>query len=171
VGRLPLRLADPKTTAGYEFAGGGCDKGTPILQPGESCAIQVLFTATIGPNLGRLSVDYDDSLVRQTMAIPLTGAGTDTPVNLTTPTIIGDPHPGIALTADPGQWVGSQPMSLRYEWWRCDEDSAMCKELVGKDTTYTPTDTDLYCGLELKIVAANAAGEQEAVSSRPIVRP
>ena len=44
------------------------------------------------------------------------------PANVSAPTISGDPLDGETLTADPGTWTGTTPVTYTYQWQRCDED-------------------------------------------------
>src|SRR6266545_3433232 len=47
-------------------------------------------------------------------------AGADAPpTNDTPPSIAGTPQAGQTLTASPGSWSGTQPLSYTYQWRRC----------------------------------------------------
>ncbi|WP_426513552.1 choice-of-anchor D domain-containing protein [Dactylosporangium sp. McL0621] len=166
-GPAAVRLGTVTATAGYQVTG-RCD--TDAVAPGQSCALQLQLTTVLGPSEGTLNVDYYDAETRHTVTISLDGAGTDVPVNVTPPAITAEPHPGVTVAADPGRWAGLQPMDLRYEWWRCDNDGAdNCTELLGTEATYTPTDADLYWQLRLKVIAGNAAGVRAADGTGRIV--
>ena len=60
------------------------------------------------------------------------------PANVAAPTITGDPLDGQTLTADPGTWTGTTPITYDYQWQRCDDDGANCVDILGADDpTYT----------------------------------
>ena len=82
-------------------------------------------------------------------------AGTDTaasapsallpapPVNAVAPSISGDEEVGETLTADPGELDGTDPMTIDYQWQRCDAAGDDCEDIAGAtDETYTLTDED-----------------------------
>ena len=50
------------------------------------------------------------------------------PVNRSAPTISGTPTQGQTLTANPGTWNGTPPITYGYQWRRCDSAGANCVE-------------------------------------------
>jgi Concanavalin A-like lectin/glucanases superfamily/Calcineurin-like phosphoesterase len=50
--------------------------------------------------------------------------GQSAPVNTSPPTISGTPQAGQTLTADPGSWSGTQPITYAYQWQRCSASYA-----------------------------------------------
>jgi hypothetical protein len=53
----------------------------------------------------------------------------DAPVNSSPPSISGTAQVGQVLTADPGSWTGTQPISYGYQWRRCDSAGANCEDI------------------------------------------
>src|SRR5262245_52895731 len=53
-------------------------------------------------------------------------AAPQVPANSAPPQVIGNPLLGQTLTVNPGTWVGPQPITLTYQWWRCDHTGAAC---------------------------------------------
>jgi hypothetical protein len=104
------------------------------------------------------------------MALMLVGAGTATaattrPQNTVRPSISGVAKQGELLTADPGTWTGTQPITFTYQWRRCDTNGANCANIIGATSkTYTLTSVDLGNRLRVRVRAANSAGATNATS-------
>jgi hypothetical protein len=172
VGSAPISLKTPSATGGYQ-ASTKCDPAdAPALRPGRSCVLSLSGDLRPGPDPGTLRVDYADGTVVHTLTVAITATGmTDAPVNLTDPGFDATPHPGVLLTADPGQWVGRPPMTFTYDWWRCEDDGGECVPLGWTGATYTPTDDQVGYTLQIRVTATNPFGRQEAVSSMWRVMP
>jgi hypothetical protein len=97
-------------------------------------------------------------------AVKLTGAGVlMSPKGLTRPTISGLSVVGGTLTATPGTWTGSAPMTYAYQWYCLG--SAKTPILGAIKPTYTLTSSDVGCAVSVDVVARNAAGKGAAVES------
>jgi hypothetical protein len=93
------------------------------------------------------------------------GAATTAPRNTARPTISGTARQGQILTADPGTWSGSQPITFAYQWRRCDTNGANCSNIIGATSkTYTLVSTDVGNKLRVRVRASNDAGSRTAVS-------
>jgi hypothetical protein len=89
------------------------------------------------------------------------------PVNRIAPTIEGTPADGATLTATPGLWDGTEPISFAYQWQRCDGAAGACVPIGGAtDSTYTATGGDVGSALRVVVTATNRAGSAPAASSR-----
>jgi PASTA domain len=74
-------------------------------------------------------------------------------------TVVGD-----VLLATPGTWIGTQPISLTYQWQRCDAALA-CSDLTGQTGTSLPLTEDLVGSrIRVAVTAANVAGSATATS-------
>ena len=63
------------------------------------------------------------------------------------------------MTADPGIWSGTPPVSLDYQWLRCAADGTGCAEIPGADQQdYVLTAADTGHGIRVEVTATNAAG-------------
>ena len=93
------------------------------------------------------------------------------PVNTATPTIsregeTGTPTPAIEasrLTAEPGEWEGTQPITYAYRWLSCTPELEGCTPIEGATSAaFTPTAAYLGRALEVEVTATNAAGSATA---------
>jgi hypothetical protein len=86
-----------------------------------------------------------------------------TPVSL--PTIAGTPMTGQTLTAGPGRWNGTAPVSFAYQWRRCDAAGNSCSAIAGANgSTYLLAGADVQRRLRVSVTARNAAGSSAATS-------
>lgn len=104
------------------------------------------------------------------LLVLLVGAGTavaatSPPRNTVRPTISGTARQGEVLTADPGSWSGTQPVTFKYQWLRCDTNGASCANIIGATSkTYTVSSVDVGNALRVRVRATNSAGSSTAVS-------
>jgi hypothetical protein len=61
------------------------------------------------------------------------------PTNSTQPSLSGKSVEGEKLTANPGTWNGSAPISFQYQWLSCDATAAHSKNIAGRPTRPTPS--------------------------------
>jgi hypothetical protein len=94
-----------------------------------------------------------------------TAAGTSAPRNTSPPTISGTTNVGSALAATKGVWTGTEPLSYKYQWLRCDENGGSCATIGGAtDNTYTLKNVDAANTLRVRVTATNADGSASATS-------
>lgn len=94
-----------------------------------------------------------------------TGTAATKPALKTVPKVTGTAVRGQTLTAAPGTWTGSAPLTYSYQWLRCA--SATSCETIARETTATYTIAPADVGRRLRVVvtAANAAGSTQAASA------
>ena len=97
-------------------------------------------------------------------------AATTLPRNTVRPTIAGTARQSELLTAAPGTWAGTQPLTFTYQWRRCDTNGASCANITGATgRTYTLTSVDVGNRVRVRVRAANDAGARTATSAATTV--
>src|SRR3990170_9880 len=92
------------------------------------------------------------------------------PQNTKLPAITGTPRVGQTLTAQEGNWSGTEPITYAFLWLRCDAQAANCAAITGATAkTYVVTAADLGRRLRVRVTARNAAGSATATSNPTVV--
>jgi hypothetical protein len=92
------------------------------------------------------------------------------PLMLAGPTISGTVLPEETLTANPGTWVGTPPITFSYQWESCSPVTSDCTNIAGAtEPTYKIPPTEAGDGYVVKVKAVNPYGEAEERS--PEVKP
>lgn len=108
------------------------------------------------------------ALVGLGSAVPTGTAGpAQAPQNTDRPTISDTtPQAGQTLTANPGEWTGTQPIVFSFQWLRCNSGGQQCVAIPGAAVrTYTATQADVGDTLRVRVTARNAAGSSTADSA------
>jgi hypothetical protein len=93
-------------------------------------------------------------------------AAASKPANTSPPTISGTPLVAQTLTANPGSWSGSQPISFVYQWRRCDQHGGGCLDIAGAGgRTYLLKQADLGHTLRVQVTARNSVGFSTVTSA------
>ena len=97
-----------------------------------------------------------------------TAASEVAPRNQSPPTISGTPREGSTLTARPGRWTGTEPITFAYTFLRCDRNGGSCAAISGatdvRSRTYTLRGVDVGNTLRVRVTATNRDGERSATS-------
>jgi hypothetical protein len=92
------------------------------------------------------------------------------PANTSAPTISGSTAVGATLTASPGSWSGTQPISYAYQWRRCDPAGGSCADVAGATAqTYALGDADAGATMRVSVTGSNTAGSATATSAQTAV--
>jgi fibronectin type 3 domain-containing protein len=172
--------ADPGQWSGttpitYTFQWQSCD------QSGNNCAniagatsqTYVLGQADIGTTLRVFvtgSNTFGSASATSNATAVVIDPGPIPPSNASLPTISGTPQAGQTLTADPGQWSGTQPISFAYQWDSCDQTGSNCVNILGATSqTYTLTLLDVGTTVRIEATGSNTAGSSTAISNQTAV--
>lgn len=91
--------------------------------------------------------------------------GSARPRNVEPPVISGTPVLGQTLTAEPGTWSGTQPLSFSVQWLRCNRTGGGCSSIAGATSrTYTLRQDDVGTTLRIRVTARNSIGTTSATS-------
>ena len=92
------------------------------------------------------------------------------PQNTALPGITGTPMEDETLTASTGTWSGPQPISMSFQWYRCDANGANCVPIAGATgQTYKLTVADVGFTIRVTGTATNAGGSAFATSPQTSV--
>jgi streptogramin lyase/type II secretory pathway pseudopilin PulG len=132
---------------------GGATWGAPQdIDPG-----QALTGASCAPGFC-LAVDASGNVLVYT--------GDAAPRATGAPTISGTPAPGQVLTASPGPWSGTVPITYAYQWSDCEASGEGCTDIEGATSaTYSLQASDVGHTVEVLVTATNAVGSGEASSA------
>ncbi len=95
----------------------------------------------------------------------LIGSKPTAPENVIAPSIEGNPTTGEMLSAQPGLWLGSEPISYTYQWQRCDAKGEECTNIhEATGETYVLGEADLESTIRVVVTAKNSLGSASATS-------
>ncbi len=92
-------------------------------------------------------------------------AGPNLPRNTASPTISGTPAVGRVLTLRVGTWTGAQPISFRYQWYRCNRSGGGCTAIHGAfGLTWRILQASVGHTIRAAVTATNPGGTSSATS-------
>jgi RHS repeat-associated protein len=97
----------------------------------------------------------------------------ETPVNVTAPTVSGDPLVGSTLAVSNGSWNASASyggLSYSYQWLRCGYDGTACTAISGATgSTYTPVSADNSHALAVEVTASNSSASGTVTAHASVI--
>ncbi len=157
----------------YHWVRCGTDGGLPdgsncVFLPGATKSKYTLVAADVGFRM-RVRVTATNSAGSSTVASNPTAVVVGPPVNTSNPAIQGSLVTGSVITANPGTWVGRQPIQFSYRWLRCDTGGGNCV-VVASGRTYRLGSSDLNHKMRFNVTASNAIGSKTVTSGEsPVV--
>lgn len=92
------------------------------------------------------------------------------PANEDAPSITGSLVEGETVSAQPGTWTGSTPISYAYQWQRCSAAGEECEEIPEATAqSLTLSSADVGHMVRVEVTATNLAGSESAFS--PVAGP
>ena len=130
----------------------------PLTSADATHTLRVLVTATNGVAPDGTATSAPSAVVQTASAAP---------VNTSPPTISGTAQVGQTLTANPGTWTGTAPITYSYLWQRCDAAGANCASTGVATTTYPLTSADATRTLRVVVTATNGVAPDGTATSAP----
>ncbi len=98
------------------------------------------------------------------------------PIDRVAPSVSGPAQDGQTLTANPGTWGGTAPISFTYTWRRCDSAGKNCGAVFtapSSSPTYVLQDADLGHTMSVVVTATNPVGPtvQGSFAENAVVTP
>jgi hypothetical protein len=104
-------------------------------------------------------------LVVAAAASTVTAKSAVAPSNASAPTISGQASAGSTVTANPGTWRGSAPITFQYQWRICGANGGACRDIGGATAqTYAIRSADVGNTLRVHVIASNGDGSSGATS-------
>jgi hypothetical protein len=163
VSRNWSRLGTTQSTT-YAFAELSCGKTYTLTVQAYDRSDNNSQPASISASSGACSAGNPPS------ASPTPTPPPSSPVNASPPSLAGLTREGETLTASPGNWSGTAPITYAYQWLRCDLAGANCAVIAGAaSSSYRLTLSDASHTMRVRVTAANAAGNASATSAASAV--
>ncbi|MEA2133751.1 MAG: large repetitive protein [Solirubrobacteraceae bacterium] len=151
---------------GYEYQWLRCDlDGTNCSDiPGAVAQDYLLTGADTGHGI-RVEVTATNAAGTATASSPVASVDAAAPQSTTAPSVSGTLRDGQTVTADPGVWSGTGPITYEYQWLHCDATGQTCALIGGAtEQTYTLGGSDVGGQVRVSVVATNAGGTAQASS-------
>ena len=154
------------TPTRVDYSIDGSRTGTQTSAPfGETLDTTKLSNGSHTLTLTAYVNDGNNKNVTSSVSVNVSNAVPTAPSASGAPSISGTPTVGQVLTASPGTWSGTSPISYAYQWARCASSGASCSQMAGATgTSYTLRSTDAGSTFRVVVVATNSVGSSSATS-------
>lgn len=134
---------------------------TPLIKVDGSVSLRLTSSADDGADYA--SKEGGAGLAPQ---LVVTVGGSAVPKNTAVPAISGPTSVGELVTAQPGGWSSTSPVSYGYQWRRCDGAGAACADISGETgASYRLVPADVGQTLRVIVTATNDDGTGTASST------
>ncbi|MCA1706415.1 MAG: hypothetical protein LC808_25395, partial [Actinobacteria bacterium] len=145
----------PPLTLSYQWRRCARD-GSCSEIPGATDQRYHLSSAEVGTTVDVVVTATNSAGSASSTAAPSDEVQALTPANTATPNITGTAKENSTLTASPGAWSGSTPLTHTYQWQRCDALGASCLDIAGATgKTYKAAALDIDATLRVRVTADN----------------
>ena len=159
----PSSSASPTVASGPFDAGAWVSLDVTALIPAAGPVTLALTSSAPAP---MAFASREQGGTAPSLSIETAAAVVTAPANETAPSISGLAQEGQTLTATPGTWSGTQPITKVFQWLRCNRTAGSCVVIAGaNNTTYTLTGDDVGNTLLVGVTASNSAGSSDAASA------
>jgi hypothetical protein len=154
----------------YAYAWSRCDSsGSNCVSTGVTSQTYTLASADVGSTF-KVTVTASNTAGSASLtAGPTAVVAAAPPSNSSLPSVTGTLQAGSTLTAQNGQWNGTQPLTYGYLWQRCDSGGANCVSTGVATSTYLLSTTDVGSTMRVVVTATNSAGNASATSTQTLV--
>jgi hypothetical protein len=158
------------TPIAYGYQWESCDSSGANCNPiaGATASTYAVTAGDVGTTLAVLvtATNVAGSTSDASAATAVVQSATAPPTYTSPPTISGTAQVGQPLTASPGSWIGTQPITYTYQWQRCDSTGVNCNPIAGATSTgYTATLGDAGSTLSVAVTATNPPGSMTVPSA------
>ena len=118
------------------------------------------MTAAVGGGRG------NGNTLTSTVTVNVSNSVATAPSSSGAPSVSGTAVVGQVLTATPGTWSGSTPISDTFQWARCGSSGDSCSQISGATAAaYALKSADSGSTLRVVVVASNQVGSSSATSA------
>lgn len=161
----PVAAAATGSTGGFSGGWVAVDVTPLVTGNGQiNLAVTSSSTTAVGLRSREAGASTAPQLVIEAQTAPPPVA--TAPANTAVPTIGGTAEEGQQVTADPGTWSGTAPITLAYEWLACDSGGRGCTAIAGAAAaSYSIPAGDVGSALRVAVTGTNDAGSSTATSA------
>jgi hypothetical protein len=154
----------PLTSASYDWERCDADGVSNCVEVAPATAHYTLSAADGGHTIVLVATVTSPGRTATAQSPPLTVSNQPLPQATVLPVVSGTPMRTYTLSATGGAWT-NHPMTLAYQWQRCDAAGHNCQPIPGAtQPTYQLTNADEGGTVAVSVTAANASGSNTAVS-------
>ena len=151
----------------FSYAWGRCDRDfdSCALIPGAQSRTYVAPSADVGYRLFARVTATNVAGSTPAFSVATAPVLARAPINTVVPLLSGQPILGALLVATSGEWTGTAPISLTYQWQICDAVEVVCTDLAGQAGPVMRVGAAAMGGrLRVVVTATNPGGSASAAS-------